>query len=540
MQRLFSRKSLLPLLGLAGALLVTPAISASVSAGNSGGANTVYISSGPIRGFVKEGAREFLGLPYAAPPVGDLRWRPPQEPKKWRSVRDATKFGAACAQSLRLPAFSYPSNTEDCLYLNVYTPKEVRKKLPVMVWLPGGGHTTGSADVYDGATLATTQNVIVVTLNYRLNAFGWLVHPALDGKGKTTNYGLMDQQFALRWVKRNISSLGGDPNKVTVFGQSAGGIGTLYQLISPKSKGLFDRAIVESGAVFWRKFPTLAAAEETGKNFAIAIGCPDQTAACMRKASVETILAAAGKFPLNTAVLDGNTITMFWKEAFETGHFNRVPILDGVARDEYRWFLGANEFNSGHIITAAEYPTQLATTFGADAVPSILKKYPLSEFNSPSEALAAAIGDGNFVICGSRNLNLATSRYVPTYGYEFADRNAPQYYPKVSFPYGATHTSELQFLFKDFKGAVTTDVPRLTPAEQKLSKQMLSYWGNFATYGNPNARGTPYWPLFDKKNELTMILNTNPPPSPTEHFAKRHNCHFWDKYNLSLYSKTGS
>jgi para-nitrobenzyl esterase len=155
--------------------------------------------------------------------------------------------------------------------LNVYAPKEIRKKLPVMVWLPGGGHTTGSADVYDGATLATTQNVIVVTINYRLNAFVWLVHPALDGKGKTTNYGLMDQQFALRWGERNISSFCGDPNNVTVFGQSAGGIGTLYQLISPKSKGLFNRVIVESGAVFWRKFPTLAAAEETGKDFAIAV-----------------------------------------------------------------------------------------------------------------------------------------------------------------------------------------------------------------------------------------------------------------------------
>ncbi len=220
----------------------------------------VQTEYGGVKGFIKDGVRTFLGMPLAAPPVGNLRWRPPVKPAKWRGVRDATEYGDMCAQNKRLLDFGAPSTSEDCLYINVFAPTKPARKRPVMLWIHGGGHTVGASDGHDGSALVQEKDVLVVTFNYRLNAFGFLVHPALDGGGKTTNYGLLDQQFALDWVKKNIAAFGGDPDNVTIFGESDGAIGVLYQLISPKSKGLFHRAIIESGSVFWRKLPTLVTA----------------------------------------------------------------------------------------------------------------------------------------------------------------------------------------------------------------------------------------------------------------------------------------
>jgi len=493
--------------------------------------DVVQTEYGAVKGFIKDDVRTFLGMPLAAPPVGDLRWRPPVKPAKWRGVRDAVEYGSMCAQNKRLLDFGAPSTSEDCLYINVFAPAKSPRKRPVMVWIHGGGHTVGAGDGHDGSALVQGNDVLVVTFNYRLNAFGFLVHPALDGSGKTTNYGFLDQTFALKWVQRNIAAFGGDPDNVTIFGESAGGIAVLYQLISPKSKGLFHRAIIESGSVFWRKLPTLATAETAGMNFAASLGCTDQSAACLRNLSVQQILSIGDQF--NTAVNDGYTLNMNYREAFETGRFNRVPILNGVNRDEYRWFTALSEVNSGHVVTADEYSERLEAVFGVEAAPSVERLYPLHKYGSPSEALSAAVGDGNFVICGSRNLNQAASKYVPVYGYEFTDRNSPQVFPPVSFPYGAAHTSEIQYIFRNYRGARVEPLPPLSRAQQELSKQMVAYWGTFAENGDPNVRSQPRWPRYAKRDDRVMELRTGAPRVISD-FAKVHHCEFWDDYNLDL------
>src|SRR6516165_7539522 len=241
----------------------------------------VVTQQGRVGGVEKSDVREFLGIPYAAPPIGDLRWKPPQIHAPWPDVLDATMFRGHCAQ--RSSATGTPSTSEDCLFLNVYVPNGAddgahQNRTPhlraVMVWIHGGNLTIGESDDFDGRTLATIGDVIVVTINYRLGALGFLAHPALTAESPdhaSGNYGIMDQQFALQWVQRNIIAFGGDPNKVTIFGQSAGGLSVLSHLASPRAAGLFHRAIVQSGA-YELAPPTLAVGETQGVLFANAVG----------------------------------------------------------------------------------------------------------------------------------------------------------------------------------------------------------------------------------------------------------------------------
>ena len=234
----------------------------------------VQIKDGPIRGYKSDGVDIFLGIPYAAPPIGPLRWMPPQAVDPWHKVLDALAFGNTCVQTNTLGTFAAPSNHEDCLYLNVFAPAlgdddneghhEGSVKRPVMVWIHGGGNFDGESNDYDARKLARDGGVVVATLNYRLNVFGFLAHPALDSEGHAVaNYGLMDQQFALRWVQGNIATFGGDPRNVTIFGESAGGFDVLANMVSPTAKGLFHRGIVESGAYSLTQ-GTLTQAEAAG------------------------------------------------------------------------------------------------------------------------------------------------------------------------------------------------------------------------------------------------------------------------------------
>src|SRR5262245_3394691 len=264
----------------------------------------VLRQQGRVRGVERSDVRAFLGIPYAAAPIGNLRWKPPQIHAPWPDVLDATKFGGHCAQGPN-PVGHPPTTSEDCLFLNVYVPNAddddaQQSKTPhlraVMVWIHGGSFTVGESDDYDGSMLATLGDVIVVTINYRLGALGFLAHPALTAESPdhaSGNYGIMDQQFALQWVQRNIMAFGGDPNKVTIFGQSAGGLSVLSHLASPRAAGLFHRAIVQSGA-YELALPTLAVGETQGTLFANAVGCPDQSAQCLRSQPVEQILAHQG------------------------------------------------------------------------------------------------------------------------------------------------------------------------------------------------------------------------------------------------------
>src|SRR5215471_7966207 len=281
--------------GAALAALAWALLPAGASATDGGSRSALVMTDeGAVRGTQTATLREFLGVPYAAPPVGDLRWRPPQPHARWAGVRDATSFGAHCAQGPS--AFGVASASEDCLFLNVFAPArrgdDVEHGAPVMLWIHGGALVVGESDDYDPAMLVA-RGVVVVTINYRLGALGFLAHPALaaeSARGSSGNFGLLDQQAALRWVRRNIREFGGDGDNVTIFGESAGGLSVHAQLASPLSHGLFARAIDESGA-YMPSQPSLATAEAAGSAFAANAGCASQTAACLRGLPVATILA---------------------------------------------------------------------------------------------------------------------------------------------------------------------------------------------------------------------------------------------------------
>jgi para-nitrobenzyl esterase len=478
--------------------------------------------NGAVRGLADGTVDEFLGIPYAAPPVGALRWQPPQPAASWSGVRDATQFAPHCPQ---LPSpFGEASTSEDCLYLNVFTPshKQAGSHFPVMVWIHGGALVTGESNDYDPTALVN-DGVTVVTINYRLGALGFLAHPALaDASGQSGDYGLMDQQAALRWVQRNIASFGGNPHNVTIFGESAGGLSTLSQVASPQARGLFEKAIVESGSYNLTQ-TSLATAEAAGEAFAAKAGCASQTAACLRSLPVSTILAnedAAGYTPnINSEVLPESLGT-----AFATGNFNRVPIINGTNHDEWRLFVALSELE-GNPVTAANYQSMISTTLGVPAAVAavIATEYPLTAFPSPSVALGAVGTDAIFA-CPALAIDQSVSRFVPTFAYEFNDENAPQnFLPPVSFPYGAAHASEIQYLM----GLPTAAFPgTLSAQQQQLATIMKGYWTNFAQRGYPSSSSTPFWPLF---NNLTQKMQSLAPPVPQTEtdFASAHNCAFW-------------
>src|SRR5215831_2741610 len=500
-----------------------PAASASTLGGrDAAGGPVAGTASGAVRGLANGAVDEFLGIPYAAPPVGALRWQPPQPAASWSGVRDATQFAPHCPQ-LATP-FGQASTSEDCLYLNVFTPshQHAGAQFPVMVWMHGGALVTGESNDYDPTALAD-DGTTVVTINYRLGALGFLAHPALaDANGQSGDYGLMDQQAALRWVQRNIASFGGNPHDVTVFGESAGGLSTLSQVASPQARGLFERAIVESGSYNLTQ-ATLASAESAGEAFAAKAGCASQTAACLRSLPVSVILAnqdAAGYTPnINSEVLPASL-----GAAFATGNFSRVPIINGTNGDEWRLFVALSELE-GNPVTASNYQSMISSTLGVPPVVAaiIAAEYPLTAFPSPSIALGAVGTDAIFA-CPALTIDQSVSRFVPTFAYEFNDENAPEnFLPPVSFPYGAAHASEIQYLFD----LPTVAFPgTLSAQQQQLAAIMKGYWTDLAKRGFPSSSGTPFWPPF---NGLTQKMQSLAPPAPqTEtNFASTHNCAFW-------------
>lgn len=501
-----------------------------------------FTTKGPVTGTVTPaGIHAFLGIPYAAPPVGNLRWRPPVPHDHWFAPLDATHFANHCPQPPT--PFGRPSVTEDCLFLNVFTPADdnssgsifdfFRHRRPVMVWIHGGALVTGESDDYD-PTAMVQDGVIVVTINYRLGALGFLAHPALAAEStdpdhdfdtdanSAGNYGLMDQQQALRWVRDNIFFFGGDPFNVTIFGESAGGLSVFSQLVSPPAFGLFHRAIIESGA-YNLNTQSLETAEAAGEVFAADAGCASQTAACLRALPVLDILANEN---LNgyTPNLDGEFLPLSLGEALATGQFHHVPVIQGTNHDEWRLFTALDFDLIGHPIGNDEpsYEAALATLVGP-AAPLVAAKYPLSNFPSADLAFAAAGTDAAFA-CPALAADISMSQFTPLSTYEFNDENAPQdFLPPVTFPYAAAHASELQYLF-----ALPVTIPRppFTPQQQQLSNTMQHYWTDFAKFGSPNAPALPVWQPF---NPLQLNFQALVPPTPVQetNFATFHNCAFW-------------
>jgi para-nitrobenzyl esterase len=495
----------------------------------------VFTSSGPVRGSVTSaGVREFLGIPYGAPPVGHRRWRPPVPHAPWFAPLEATQFANHCPQP---PSpFGIVSVTEDCLFLNVFTPDsdDLVRPRAVMVWIHGGALVFGESNDYDPTALVH-DGVIVVTINYRLGALGFLAHPAFAGEktdpdhdrdrdpNSAGDYGLMDQQLALRWVRDNIWFFGGDPQNVTIFGESAGGLSVFSQLVSPSSEGLFHKAIIESGA-YALNTQTLAAAEAAGTAFATATGCSAQTAACLRALPVSTILANEN-FAGYTPNIDGEFLPLSLNTALATGQFHHVPVIQGGNHDEWRLFTALDfDLTAAGPIANNEtaYEAALATLVGP-AAPLVAAQYPLASFPSADIAFAAAGTDVVFA-CPALGADLSMSQFIPLSTYEFNDENAPQdFLPPVSFPYAAAHASELQYLFTL---PVTVPRPPLNIQQLQLSSAMQHYWTNFAKFGNPNNPGVPVWQKF---NPAAGNFQSLIPPSPAQEtdFSTAHHCAFW-------------
>ena len=492
----------------------------------------VRTDHGRIRGLYHHGAREFFGIPYAAPPTGANQWRPPQPARPWHGIRPATTPGHDCAQTGSL-ATGVPSTStfESCLFLNVYTPPRAQgQPLPVMVWIHGGGFTGGAGRIYDGALLAARDHVIVVTINYRLSAFGFLALPSLDAESpdnSSGDYGLMDQQAALRWVQNNAIAFGGSPGNVTIFGESAGGASVCANLASPTALGLFSHAIAESGCIFPAQ--TRRAAEQQGAALARKLGCtnPATAAACMRTKPAGAILKAEPSAGLSWGpVAGGDTLPLSPIKAFETGRYLHVPLLQGTNHDEGRFFVGI-EFDllGGHPLTAAQYPQVVTAQFGTRDAKAILGHYPLSAFKSPDLAYAQVLTDSEFS-CPALLTDILTQR-SGSYAYEFSDPHPPNDFPvKFSFPLGAAHSTELQYVFGKIPLLDTT--PPFTPDQFALSAQMMGYWTRFAATGNPNGGGAPNWPAFGGgQPQLQELVPKATAPEAEAVFAKAHQCAFW-------------
>lgn len=492
----------------------------------------VTTAAGPIVGTATDGIESWLGIPYAAPPVGPLRWHPPELVTAWSVPRKANAPSNACAQNADLGIFARAGGSEDCLYLNVYRSAQAvgpGQSLPVFVWIHGGALQVGEGGHYDTTKLATEGKAIVVTLNYRLGTFGFLSHPDLDAEGHDfANYGLMDQQAALRWVQENIAKFGGDPSNVTISGESSGGNSVMAHIASPKSAGLFQHVVAMSGAGVMTRHPAFGAprpldvAGTVGTSFAEAAGCATGGADCLRGLSTKQILDAQTPFLLNEFIIDGKVLPVHPADAYRSGEINRVTLVHGSTRDEGRFFVALPELATGKAMTDEDYPVWIDRQY-ADLAPKVLEKYPLSDYDSASEAFAAASTDSMFA-CTGLAMSRALADKIPVYAYEFGDRTAPSYVGPTTFPLLAAHTYELPYIFKGFRGGGYAEVV-LNPLQDKLSDEMVGYFANVSELPSKEAE----WPRFDPARENVMVFTLPASRVVPGRFANAHHCEFWDQ-----------
>ena len=464
----------------------------------------VRIDTGVLKGVVAGNVASFKGIPYAAPPVGDLRWRSPQSPAPWQGIRAADQPGAMCMQTSDPFAGTAkpPPQSEDCLTLNVWTAASSRSaKLPVMVWIHGGSfhNGTGAAPVYDGSALAG-NGVVVVTLNYRLGRFGFFAHPALaheTPQGPVANYGLLDMIAALRWVATNIHAFGGDPANVTIFGESSGAAAVNRLMIAPPARGLFHRAIQQSGngreytpRLRERNPDGLASAEDSGKEFAISMGVSTDDPAALRAIPAERILAAGNRTAIEGGpVIDAVTLTMEVAEAFERGLEAPVPFISGSTSLELPIPPGMLEQTLARAVTRISAEDRQAMTRGYASEAEFKRKF-LSDliFREPARFLAAAHAKNGH----------------PTWLYRFDVLSTSM----RAMLQGAPHASELAYIFgtlKTMRWAEDGDDPQ-------RSSEIAARWTGFAERGDPNRAGlSPVWPRYAADKDLILdFTNAGP------------------------------
>ena len=487
---------------------------------------SVRIANGKLAGASSRDAKiqAFKGIPYAAPPVGGLRWKEPQPVSNWSGVRSATAFGARCMQGRIYSdmVFRDSGPSEDCLYLNVWTPSlSAGAHLPVMVWIYGGGFAAGASSEprQDGENLAR-KGVVVVSFNYRLGIFGFFSHPQLtkeSGHNASGNYGLLDQVAALVWVQKNIAAFGGDPANITVFGESAGSFSVSALMASPLTNGLFEKAIGESGAFFSATLPagSLARSEKADLGFAASIGC--DSLAALRAKPADQLLAAALRqkdirFRPN---IDGYFLPEDVYSIYAAGKQKHVPLLAGWNADEgnYQTIFGKEQ------PTAANYVKRLHVLFG-DKADALLKVYP----GSTDEEAKRSAQD----LAGDRFIAYSTWKWIemqsatgdsPVYRYRFEDAPPASAGEKddTAASRGAYHSAEIEFVF----GALASKSLPWRSGDSKLSKMMSSYWPNFAKTGSPNGDGLPDWPAYTREKDFpVMHLSSDPHAAPDQTRAR--------------------
>lgn len=479
-------------------------------------ADRVKVASGALEGMTvaHSNVRAFLGVPFAAAPVGKLRWRPPQPVQPWTGVRKAVAFGPRCMQRNIYSdmVFRDSGPSEDCLYLNVWTPAEsASEHLPVMFWIYGGGFQAGgtSEPRQEGMNLAK-KGVVVVSGNYRLGIFGFFSHPALTKESPhhaSGNYGLMDQIAALRWVKQNIAAFGGDPNNVTIFGESAGSFSVSDLMASPLAKGLFQKAIGESGASFGagpnlHSAETLAQSEQAGEKFAKSIGkasLADLRAIPARKLSEESV---KGHFWPN---IDGYVLPQDVDTIFAEGRQSHVPLLAGWNKDE----------NVGNLYSKTRPPTEenlvkaIRKDFGPDA-DQALKYYPHATTAETRQSTENVASDFFTVYDTWKWLEMQNKTGdSPVYRYLFT-RTPPEPLSETDggiplVKLGARHSAEIEYVF----GVLKWQKIPWQPVDFKVSDAMMTYWSNFAKSGNPNGTGLPHWPRYTPQDRQLMMLGDN-------------------------------
>jgi para-nitrobenzyl esterase len=484
--------------------------------------SVVSVVGGKVEGIVENNITVFKGIPFAQPPVGGLRWKAPQPVKKWEGILKADKFAPACPQmKLKYPGFIPPPTSEDCLYLNVWTPaKSSGEKLPVMVWIYGGGFAMGatSAPLYSGEELANL-GVIVVSIAYRVGPLGFMAHPELTAEASNKvsgNYGLLDQIEGLKWVQKNIKAFGGDPLKVTIFGESAGAESVSMLAASPLTRGLFRGAISESGGSFSpvksARVPdcmqSLEGAENLGLEFMKRMGVNNLEE--LRKLSpdkwLDDPMAQMGGF---WPVADGYVIEGDQYKLYEEGKYNDVAVIIGTNSDEGSMFVRA--------IPTDQYLQYVVTHFGPVS-DKILKLYPVDSLTGTYRPLADIFRDGVFAWPSWSWARLQTKTgKSKVFVYYFDEFNKEPMYPGGPMPAGAAHGSELAYVFGHLGQNPNVKV---TDEQRSLSEQMAKYWTNFAKKLDPNGEGLPPWPVFAEDKPTTLYFKGIPHVGPVPNLDK--------------------
>lgn len=502
----------------------------------------VQTAGGKVQGVLRNGALEFRGIPYGDSVSGPMRWTLPRPAPAWDGVLSAIDFRPACAQAARYN-LTEQSNSEDCLSLNISRPYPTdeplaEQKLPVLVWIHGGAFVGGAGSLYRLDRLARDADAVVVSLNYRLGVFGFMPHPAFD-PDHNGGYALEDQRLAMRWVQDNIAAFGGDPDNITLGGESAGAASVCMHLMTPEAtRGLFHKAIATSAACSFG-LRSVEQAGVLGQQVALAVGCEDpvKVLECLRAKDATELIAAgdrvAGTDLAAFAPAYGTkTLPRQGLESLQTGKVLNVPVIFGGTRDEMRLYVGY-AVQAGDKITPENYQDHLRAVY-ADHAPAVLERYRLAPGQSPAAALGSVNSDfhpgAGINHCQYADTAALLSKHLPVFMMEFADRNVPVLgvampaTPDPGFELGAAHSSDLNYFFPNFSNTSRMDAPDLSSQSQALADQVVNAWGQFMRMGVPRADGLPEWLPF---NVSQKVLRVHPGQNGQIDPWKEYQCSFW-------------